>query len=311
MNIEIDVSAGPLAASATRVIFVDDDAFYRQAVDAELTEQGFSVSSFNDDSPMLDAVGAGLAADVVLLDWGLASASGIDVLGDLRRRGVRWPVVFLTGLSNPTYETLALRRGAVDFIDKSRSMTVLVARLEHAAGRSRAAARAAAEETSHCRGLSLHPASSRACWDGVDVGLTATEFRMVQLLASNVGSFVTYRQIFDCMHRAGVPAGGADHGCRRQVRWSIRRIRDKFRARFPDFDEIQTYVVWLLLGKGDAGGVCVCTFRSCACRRPSGQNLLQMRDERLAPGGGEAVEFLLQIRSRGLRKHASTSPIGR
>ena len=41
----------------------------------------------------------------------------------------------------------------------------------------------------------LKPDISRAYWDETDVGLTLTEFKIVHLLASNVGSYVTYRSL--------------------------------------------------------------------------------------------------------------------
>ena len=225
-----------ISSRTTRVIFVDDDDFYRQAVEIELTEEGFAVHSFNDSVPMLEAVANGLEADIVLLDWGLESGPGIDVLGQLRERGVNWPVVFLTGRNSPVYESVALQRGATDFVEKSRGMAVLAARLRLAATHE-----CHFDETFHCGRLSLRPPISRVYWDGADVGLTVTEFKIVYLLASNVGSFITYRRIYDCVHHAGFLAGSGEHGYRTNVRSTIRRIREKFKALCPDFDEIHTY----------------------------------------------------------------------
>ena len=45
----------------------------------------------------------------------------------------------------------------------------------------------------HCGRLMLKPQVSRAFWDDADVDLTLTEFKIVHLLAANVGSYVTYR----------------------------------------------------------------------------------------------------------------------
>jgi hypothetical protein len=47
-------------ASKIKVIFVDDDDFYREAVEVELIEHGFSVKSFGDGAEMLTAVAARL-----------------------------------------------------------------------------------------------------------------------------------------------------------------------------------------------------------------------------------------------------------
>jgi two-component system, OmpR family, response regulator ChvI len=227
--------------SAIQVIFVEDDDFYRQAVEGELVEAGFVVHAFKDGEPMFAAVAAGLTADVVVLDWGLESSLGIDLLSQMRERGWQSPVVFLTGRNSPVHERLALQRGAADFVDKSRGTSILAARLQLAVSQRRTFCSVASEEIFHCGRLTLRARTSRAYWDKADVGLTMAEFKIVHLLASNVGSFITYRQIYDCMHHVGFLAGSGEHGYRTNVRSAIRRIREKFKAQCPDFNEIQTY----------------------------------------------------------------------
>src|SRR6185437_14552161 len=93
-----------------RLLFVDDDAAYRQIVKAELEDEGFSVSDFSSGEAMLDSLEDGLAADIVVLGWAPANASGIDLLPILRERGFDLPVVFLAGQSTPVHERLALQR---------------------------------------------------------------------------------------------------------------------------------------------------------------------------------------------------------
>ncbi|MBV8186226.1 MAG: response regulator transcription factor [Alphaproteobacteria bacterium] len=225
----------------TQVVFVEDDDLYRQAIETELTEEGFVVRSFKDGEPMLAAIGSGLVADVVLLDWGLERTLGIDLLAQLRERGLQWPIVFLTGRNSPVHERLALQRGASDFVDKLRGTSVLAARLRLAVASRRDLAAGASEEILHCGRVTLRMRTSRAHWDRVDVGLTVAEFRIVHLLVSNAGSFITYRQIYDCMHRVGFVAGSGEHGYRTNVRSAVRRIREKFKAQCTEFDEIQTY----------------------------------------------------------------------
>jgi DNA-binding response OmpR family regulator len=65
-------------------------------------------------------------------------------------------------------------RGAVDFIGKTRSVEILV--------------------------LVLNPNMSRAYWNDSDMGLTKGEYKIVHLLVSNVGRYVTYRAIYDRLH---------------------------------------------------------------------------------------------------------------
>lgn len=124
-----------LRTISIRVLWVEDDEQYREAVGEELADHGFAVRSFADGDDLLGSLDAVSDADIILLDWGLPSISGIDLLPKLRQNGVSLPVVFLTSCSQATNRELAFSRGAQDFIDKTRTTNVLVERLRLAAQR--------------------------------------------------------------------------------------------------------------------------------------------------------------------------------
>lgn len=229
------------AVKPIRLAFVEDDDDFREAVGGELGDHGFDVEAFADGAALLDAFTRGSNAEIIVLDWSLPSISGIDLLPKLRRMGVMLPVVFLTGRSQPAYEQLALERGAADFVDKSRGVPILAHRLRLIAESLRKAAESTAEGNFQCGRLLLKPGISRAYWDDTDVNLTLTEFKIVHLLASSIGTYVTYRSVYDCMHYVGFIAGSGENGYRTNVRSCIKRIRNKFRAVDPDFSEIANY----------------------------------------------------------------------
>ncbi len=81
----------------------------------------------------------------------------------------------------------------------------------------------------------------RAVWKGADAGLTLTEYKIVHLLVTNLGSPLTYREVHDTMHHAGFVAGSGEDGYRANVRACIKRIRSKFRALDPGFACIANY----------------------------------------------------------------------
>ncbi|MFZ5779746.1 MAG: response regulator transcription factor [Pseudomonadota bacterium] len=225
-----------------RVAFVEDDDDFREVVANELGDYGFDVTVFADGSALLDAYGRDEDChDVILLDWNLPTISGIDLLPALRRKGVTVPVIFLTGQSHPAHEMLALERGAIDFVDKSRGVPVLIQRLRMIADARRKPTEFDSSINFHCGRLLLKPGVSRAYWDDADLDLTVTEFKIIHLLASNIGSYVTYRAIYDCMHYVGFIAGSGENGYRTNVRSCIKRIRNKFRAIDPEFGEIENY----------------------------------------------------------------------
>jgi two-component system, OmpR family, response regulator ChvI len=226
---------------AIRILFVEDDDYYREVLERELVGRGFAIRSFADGASLLGSIELAVDADVIVLDWALPRTSGIDLLPQLRRRGVNLPVVFLTGHALPANESLAFDCGAIDFIDKTRGVEVVVRRLKRVVGTVGSAAQPGSEELLVRGKLVLKQSISRATWGEVDVGLTLGEFKMVHLLASKAGRYVTYRAIYDCLHYAGFIAGIGEHGYRANVRSAIKRIRRKFSTLDPAFDEIENY----------------------------------------------------------------------
>jgi len=232
------------AEAAIRLLLVDDDDDFREAVGAELGDYGFDVVVFPDGKPLLDYFERGESADVIILDWNLPNISGIDLLPMLRKQGVKIPVIILTALSGTAYEMDALDRGALDFIDKTRGVPVLAKRARLIAEAAKSPGEVPVEDVIEHGALLLRPRLSRAFWRGVDAELTVTEFNIVRRLVDNAGNHVTYRAIYDCVHHCGFIAGSGEDGYRTNVRSSVKRIRNKFRAIDADFVEIENFTAF-------------------------------------------------------------------
>ena len=113
----------------TRIVLVDDDELYREVMTGDLEDRGYAVTGFADGPAFLAAVQAGLPAALALIDWTLPGMSGLDVLRTLRAQGSALPVAFLTGRSREERAGEATEAGAVDFIDKTCGIEVLVQKL--------------------------------------------------------------------------------------------------------------------------------------------------------------------------------------
>jgi two-component system, OmpR family, response regulator ChvI len=240
-----------------RVVLVESDQYYREVLTFELLCQGFLVHAFADGAALLGSLATAAGADLAVLDWDLPAMPGTTLMAQLRRQGVDIPVVFLAGKivageqhervllasreALNTYEYTAFDQGAVDFVAKSRDRKVLVRRLKSVIERAKPTANVAVEERLACGKLLLKPESRRACWNHVDVGLTLGEYNIVHSLASNVGSFITYREVYDRLTYKGFIAGTGPDGYRGNVRSAIKRIRNKFRGLDPTFEEIETF----------------------------------------------------------------------
>jgi two-component system response regulator ChvI len=228
--------------SKNRVLLVDDDALYLETMMGELEDRGFAMRGFLDGASLLEELDQATEAEALLLDWTLPSMPGIDVLSRVRNRGINVPVAFLTGRAQVDYEHLALDRGAIDFIDKTRGVDIIAQRLTRIveAHRPRPAA-PGRDEAMDCGPLTLWRRNPRVAWRGQDLGVTLTEYNIVGLLVANAGQPVTYRAIYDAMHYVGFLAGDGADGYLVNVRSAVKRIRKKFLALDPAFAEIENH----------------------------------------------------------------------
>ena len=229
-----------LGRDLIRVLHVEDDPYCREAIAVQLSDHGFVVRSFADALSLADGLAVSREADIILLDWDLPGISGIELLVELRQCGVNLPVVFLTGYGFTAQENLAFETGAVDFIDKARGVEILVRRLRRLLKAPNPAAVPSASII--CGKLLLNPNVGRAYWNDQDVGLTLCEYKIVHLLASNAGRWVTYRSIYDRVHYEGFIGGSGEDGYQTNVRGMIKRVRKKFLQFDEAFVEIENFV---------------------------------------------------------------------
>jgi two-component system response regulator ChvI len=235
--------ASPLPTErAITVLHVEDDPICRETIADQLSERGFVVHSFADAMSLADDIAISSEADIILLDWDLPGASGIEVLVALRECGVNLPVVFLTGYAFTAQENLAFESGAVDFIDKGRGVEILATRLRRLLKGWKSAAAPPPASLMVCGKLVLNQNVSRAYWNDSDVGLTLVEYKIIHLLASNAGRWVTNRAIYDRVHYEGFIGGSGEDGYRINVRGIIKRIRKKFLQCDETFTEIDNFV---------------------------------------------------------------------
>jgi FixJ family two-component response regulator len=129
-------------ASEATVCVVDDDAAVREGLVRLLAAAGFTVASYGSAGEFLERAPL---ADVacVLLDVQMPGMSGPELQAELAARDHAPPVVFLTGHGDVAAGVDAMKRGAVDFlekpVDRDRLLAVVGEALErHAIDRHRA-----------------------------------------------------------------------------------------------------------------------------------------------------------------------------
>jgi len=241
----MSVPAQEIEYQGSCVALVDDDDLFRESLGLNLSEEGYDVVEFPNGQLAIDFLLSNSPeaqkVDVILLDWRMPVMDGLEVLRRLRAARYEVPVIFLTVLSDEIYEEAALKFGAVDFIDKSRRLSIILQRLKLITNGPKAQhADGPAEAVFRSGPLELNNETRRAFWRGEQVDLTLTEYTIVAFLASRPGEDVTYRQIYDLVRGKDFVAGYGAEGFRANVRAFIKRIRKKFREVDGTFDGIET-----------------------------------------------------------------------
>jgi two-component system response regulator DctR len=136
-----------MIAPAGPVYLLDDEGVVLDALSFLLSSRGLDVRAHCSGAQLLGAVDAAPKplAGVFLLDVRMEGMSGPQVHDELVHRGVRNPVLFLSGHGDIPMVVEALKKGAFDFLEKPYSDNTLVDRIEQAL------AVAAAMDRSHAR----------------------------------------------------------------------------------------------------------------------------------------------------------------
>lgn len=216
------------------IAIADSDVSFRRVLVDGLTARGFVVTAFADGDSFLEQFSGEPRVQLALLDWALATRSGVDARHLLLERGFHAPVIFMANEPTVDMELDALESGAVDFVAKDRGVDIL-------ACRSHRALHIAKAYTTVRRGhLLLRSDTGRVYWRGRDVGLTFMEYKLVALLVSRARTSVSYREMYGRLYFAGFSAGDGDAGLGLNARSMIKRTRRKFRRIDPGFSEIGT-----------------------------------------------------------------------
>jgi len=204
------------------VLVVDDDPEIRLLLTDLLHDEGFHAHAAADTTTGLTAIDE-LNPDVVLLDVGMPSMNGLDMLAEIRKRG-DVPVIFVTGRGGETDRVVGLRMGADDYVVKPFSGPELVARIHSVLRRSRPAQAtpAASDEQIDFGRLRVNTATREVFLDDVDVPMTAREFDLLAFLVKSPRRVFTREQLLTSVWDSSTawqdPATVTEH---------IRRIRRK------------------------------------------------------------------------------------
>jgi two-component system OmpR family response regulator/two-component system response regulator QseB len=173
-----------------RILLVEDDDMLGESLKKALERHAYGVDWVQDGELAIEALTTSPFTAVVL-DVNLPKHSGLEVLADMRKRKNMTPVLMLTARDTAQQKVEGLDAGADDYLIKPFDLDELLARLRALVRRS--AGRA--ETSLKCGAVELEPAASLVRKAGMQVTVTAKEFRTLKLLMERAGKFVTKADI--------------------------------------------------------------------------------------------------------------------
>jgi two-component system response regulator RegX3 len=166
----------------TKLLVIDDEPALRESLSYALSQEGFEVEARADGVSGLDTALAD-GFDLVILDLSLPGLPGTEVCRRLRAESAV-PIVMLTARTGELDRVMGLEIGADDYVTKPFSIAELVGRVR-AIIRRQELDRQGAGKIRRVGGLELDPVRHQVRVDGQIVSLTPSEFRLLDLLASD------------------------------------------------------------------------------------------------------------------------------
>ena len=185
-----------------RVLVVDDEPDITALVAYHLAKAGYRVATATNGRDALQAAREE-RPDLVVLDLMLPGLSGYEVLVDLRRRDETKDVgvILLTARRDERDRIKGLSLGADDYLAKPFSPQELVLRVG-AVLRRLAAPPVAAGGVLTAGPINLDKSAHRASVDGVEVELTAIEFKLLRTLIEREGRVQSRAQLLETVWHA-------------------------------------------------------------------------------------------------------------
>ena len=185
-----------------KVLIVDDEPAQRELLKYNIEKAGFQVIVANNGRDAIEKIEEE-GPDLVVLDWMMPEASGIEVCREMRSRSETrlLPIIMLSARGEEGDRSLGLDSGADDYITKPFSPRELVARIKALLRRARPSL---LNDGLSFHGLQLNPETMRVTRDGDDIHLRSKEFRLLSVLIERPERVFAREQLLDMVWGHGV-----------------------------------------------------------------------------------------------------------
>ena len=175
-----------------KLLVVEDDPTIAMALEDDLAAEGYAVTVVGDGETAV-ARGRASVFDGILLDVTLPGKDGFDVCRDLRRSGVKTPVIMLTARTQEAERVLGFEVGADDYVTKPYSARELRMRIKAVLRR----VNDAPPDRFGFSNVEIDFARREVRREGVVVSLTPLEFKVLSVMVRHRGRALSRQQLID------------------------------------------------------------------------------------------------------------------
>lgn len=177
-----------------RLLLIEDDLQAAEYLVKGLRENGYSLEHSADGRDGLNKA-TQQRFDVIIADRQLPWLDGLSIIGALRQKGDRTPVLILSALGTVDDRVHGLKAGGDDYLTKPFALTELLARIEALSRRSSAAT---TEVTRlQVADLEMDLLARRVVRAGRNIDLTAKEFQLLEYLMRRPDQIVTRTMLLE------------------------------------------------------------------------------------------------------------------
>ena len=179
----------------TKILIVEDEASFSEALEFLLGKEGFSVVVADNGADAIRKFDQG-GIDLVLLDLMLPEVSGTEVCRQIRAKS-RVPIIMLTAKDSEVDKVVGLEIGADDYVTKPYSSRELVARIRAVLRRNSGENLDMEGAVMTVNGVRMDVDRHQVSVNGNSVSLPLKEFELLEFLMRNAGRVLTRIQIID------------------------------------------------------------------------------------------------------------------
>jgi two-component system response regulator RegX3 len=207
----------------TKILIVEDEISFSEALAFLLGKEGFEVSVAEDGQQAIDKFNKE-GADLILLDLMIPVVSGIEVCRTIRTTS-QVPIIMLTAKDAEIDKVVGLELGADDYVTKPYSSRELIARIKAVLRRGIVDDSLDGDVGIHVvAGIKLDIGKHQVTINGQIVSLPLKEFELLEFLMRNAGRVLTRSQLIDRVW------GGDYYGDTKTLDVHIKRLRAKVEA---------------------------------------------------------------------------------